>query len=280
MAFNRCHFSVSGSPGTTGDIVVGSAIDSTWAVPASTDDGFKATLTIYESGLGFEVRTGCTYTHSGTTWSRGTLEQSSSGSAVNFTSSAKAFVTVGAAESGRLLQATGAIWQNNTKGYGDIHVISSTASLTLTADRAYAVPFLRAVDASIDAVAFRVSTAGASGKLAKVAVYDVGSDGLPGTKLAESGSLAVDSTGNKIGTFTAFKPPARFFCALVCDGAPIIIATASGTVGWCPLGLDGTLNPTPFIYHAGATSITFPGTWTAVASASNTSRPWLIARLA
>jgi len=39
-------------------------------------------------GTTWEVRTGCTYTHSGTTLSRGTLEDSSTGSAITFTAAA------------------------------------------------------------------------------------------------------------------------------------------------------------------------------------------------
>ena len=49
-------------------------------------------------GTAWEVRTGCTYTHSGTTLSRGTLENSSTGSAIAFTTAATLTVTPSAAK--------------------------------------------------------------------------------------------------------------------------------------------------------------------------------------
>ncbi len=51
----------------------------------ASDDGKTFDVLITE-GTAWEVRTGCAYTHSGTTLARGTLEDSSTGSAVAFTS--------------------------------------------------------------------------------------------------------------------------------------------------------------------------------------------------
>lgn len=49
-------------------------------------------------GTAWEVRTGCTYTHSGTSLSRGTLENSSTGSAIAFTTAAVLTATPSAAK--------------------------------------------------------------------------------------------------------------------------------------------------------------------------------------
>jgi hypothetical protein len=60
------------------------------------DDGKTFDVLITE-GTTWEVRTGCTYTHSGTSLARGTLEDSSTGSAIAFTSAAIVTVTATAA---------------------------------------------------------------------------------------------------------------------------------------------------------------------------------------
>ena len=60
------------------------------------DDGKTFDVVIAE-GSAWEVRTGCVYTHTGTTLSRGTLEASSTGSAVAFTVAAVLTVTPTAA---------------------------------------------------------------------------------------------------------------------------------------------------------------------------------------
>lgn len=169
------------------------------------------------------------------------------------------------------------VWSATSKVYGDMGTFGSASSLTLTVDRAYAVPFAQGVDAEIDALIFRVTTGAAAGKLAKVAVWSYGADGLPGVSLAESSTIAVDSTGIKTATFTAFRPPSRFFACIVSDGAPIIQAFNT-ILGTDAMGADSSLIPYSYIYHTGATSTTFPSTWTAVGVLCNVARPQLMAR--
>lgn len=169
------------------------------------------------------------------------------------------------------------VWAASYKTYGDMGNIGSASNLTVTADRAYAVPFAAGVDAEIDALIFRVTTAAVAGKLAKVAIWSYGTDGLPGVSLAESATIAVDSTGIKTGTFTAFRPPSRFFACFVSDGAPIIQGFNT-IIGTDCMGTDSVLIPHAYIYHTGATSTTFPSTWTPVGALSNVARPQLMAR--
>lgn len=89
-AKNRVGMSVTGTPGT-GTITLNTA-----------EAGYQSFATAYgananvdillEDGNNWEVARDCTYTHSGTTVTRGTFEASSSGSAINLTSSAKVYV--------------------------------------------------------------------------------------------------------------------------------------------------------------------------------------------
>lgn len=171
-----------------------------------------------------------------------------------------------------------ALYNSGLKVYAETALFSGSGTLTLVADRAYVVPMNAAVDSEIDAVVFRVSTAGAAGKLARCAVYAYDSNGLPGAQLALGSTVAIDSTGNKLSTFTRFRPPPNFFVALVCEATPNIVGYAGGILGSMAMGSDASLSLTSFIHHNSATGLTFPTTWTPVVNASNAIRPTLMVR--
>ncbi len=197
-------------------------------------------------------------------------------SAVSLASGTKRVICTGTA--GSFPTTIPGVWANSNKLYGDAGINSAGTTITMTADRAYAIRMNHLVDSEIDALVFRVGTAAVAGKVAKVAVWSIGADGLPGVSLAESSTIAVDSTGNKVCTFTAFRPPAQYFACIVSDGAPVVTGYGNGLIGANALGSDGSLGPCKFIHHVGASSTTFPSTWTAVHNASNTSTIQLMAR--
>lgn len=83
---NNVANAVSGTPGT-GTITLASAV--TGSQSFATAYGANATVDVFiTDGTAWEVARNCTYTHSGTTLSRGTLEASSTGSAISLTSAA------------------------------------------------------------------------------------------------------------------------------------------------------------------------------------------------
>lgn len=97
---NRVQMSVSGTPGT-GTITLGSA--TTGYRSFGTAYGGNATVDVLiTDGSAWEVARNCTYTHSGTTLSRGTLEASSTGSAISLSSSAVVSVILPAAKGNRI----------------------------------------------------------------------------------------------------------------------------------------------------------------------------------
>lgn len=85
-----------------GAFTVGPA-QSGYATFSAGDNGLTFDVSVVE-GTAWEVRTGCVYTHSGTTLSRGTLESSSTGSAIAFTAAAVLTVTM-AASTGDAIKA-------------------------------------------------------------------------------------------------------------------------------------------------------------------------------
>jgi hypothetical protein len=91
MSFpNRVKFSVGNAPGLAGNIIVSSAVDS-FKTFGSGDNGKVVDILITE-GSNWELRKDCTYTHSTTTLSRGTLVEQSS--AFAFTSAAQVAVVL------------------------------------------------------------------------------------------------------------------------------------------------------------------------------------------
>lgn len=88
---NFVRMSVSGTPGT-GTITLGSAVSGYQSLAAAYGANTTVDVSITD-GTAWEVARGCTYTHSGTTLTRGTLEESSTGSALSLTSAAVVTVT-------------------------------------------------------------------------------------------------------------------------------------------------------------------------------------------
>lgn len=107
---NRVEMTVSGTPGT-GTITLGSASSGFQSFASAY--GANATVDVLiTDGTAWEVARNCTYTHSGTTLSRGTLEASSTGSALSLTSSAVVMVTA-TAQMGNSLET---VWQTYIRG--------------------------------------------------------------------------------------------------------------------------------------------------------------------
>lgn len=97
---NRVQVTVSGTPGT-GTITLGSA-SSGYQTFAAAYAGNATVDVLITDGTAWEVARNCTYTNSGTTLSRGTLEASSTGSAISLTSSAVVSEILAASKGNRL----------------------------------------------------------------------------------------------------------------------------------------------------------------------------------
>lgn len=97
MSVNRVYVLVTNSPGLSGDIVVGAAVSGPYAGMTNDDTGKSFDLSI-TLGASFEVRSGCVYTHSTSTFTRGSLERTSGafGLPVNFGAGARVAVVAAA----------------------------------------------------------------------------------------------------------------------------------------------------------------------------------------
>lgn len=93
-SLNRRWFTVASAPGT-GDVAAGSALAGYLGLGAA-QDGMTFDGVTFLDGSAWEVRNGCVYTHGTTTLSRGTLEESSTGSAISLSASATVMLSVSA----------------------------------------------------------------------------------------------------------------------------------------------------------------------------------------
>lgn len=127
--------------------------------------GADATLDyLAKEGTAWEVAHSATYTHSGTTLSRGTLVASSTGAAVSFTSAAEVYVTASAHRGNQWQQAplehvTGTD-ADTTMAVGYMYVVDMSA--WATADCTYTLPAAAAVG---DRVGIMVTSGNASFEL-------------------------------------------------------------------------------------------------------------------
>lgn len=82
---NVCNFYVTNTPGT-GSITVGSAVPGPFRTLGAAHDGMSLRVAFYD-GSAFEIAKNCVYTHSTTTLTRGTLEDSTTGTAISLSNS-------------------------------------------------------------------------------------------------------------------------------------------------------------------------------------------------
>jgi len=136
---NLAWFTIGNTPSTSGNFTVGSAVDSLHVTLGASDDGLSFSARIFETGVGSEVRTGCTYTHGTTTLTRGTLESSTSGSALSFTSAAQVQILGATAVSAASVELPLIAGPNaNTSLQAGRSYVVDAASLTAT--RTYTLP--------------------------------------------------------------------------------------------------------------------------------------------
>lgn len=161
---------ISNTPSTTGSFTISSAAARASSAPShvtfgASHDGLTFKARIHEPSTGaWELRKGCTYTHSGTTLSRGTLEASSTGSAIDFTSAAIVAVVLTAAQSRKhdaaALEHVAGSDSNTTMAVNTLYVVDMSA--WATADRTYTLPATAAVG---DRVGVMVTSGNASFEL-------------------------------------------------------------------------------------------------------------------
>lgn len=261
----RCH--ITNNPGLTGDLIIGRPASITSLLGESltgyrsftaADDGLIFEPT-FDDGLAWEVRTDCAYTHATSTLTRGTLVDSSTGSAINLTSAA--VVSLGAVapmsnapggsttqiqfnDGGAYAGASGLTWNKAT----NVLTLSSTATLSPvgagTDSTRIGVSSTSAGVSSTAVGAFAVS----SGSHASAFGYDSKASASFSLALGRT-SLASQSAAVAIGyasTASNFSATAIGTSASALAGSAVAIgdssSVASAETGGCAIGKGATVS--------------------------------------
>lgn len=116
------------------------------------------------------------------------------------------------------------------------HSMSLAVRACLAGDL-WAIPMRFDCGRPIDAFALEVTTLG-TGAVARVGLYSVGANGLPGNLIVESANIDCSTTGIKVATFDAVSvPPGWYYMLLVCKTAGVSFRAYNG-------GNVGTINGT------------------------------------
>jgi hypothetical protein len=253
MSINACAFTISNTPGTSGAFTVSAADTGPVRAPAAAHDGQVCRLFIYE-GTAFEVRSGAIYTHSGTSMSRGTLVDSSTGSAISFTSAAIVHVIGWDADTAdRAMLGAPAIVEVGS------YVIASAdesgnSTIAIAANNLYIQPFVLAAPATVSGMQCSVTT-GSSGNL-RMGLYRAVADGTLELVAEIATQIDTTSASDKSSSFSAnvTLEPGQYVVGYVGSGTP----TFRGGVSGAPFGvLAGNLNNGGLGAYRNA--LTYPG---------------------
>ena len=160
--------------------------------------------------------------------------------------------------------------------YSDSAHQMSTQVRACTAGDLYAIPIRFDCGRPIDAFALEVTTLGTSA-VARVGLYTVGANGLPGALIVESADINCATTGVKVATFGGISlPPDWYYILLVCKTANVSFRAYNGgsvdkVNGTNPLGHSAFNSPYTAArivgWNTSWTSLPDPapsGTWTLV----------------
>lgn len=149
---------------------------------------------------------------------------------------------------------------------------SSVATRALTASRIYYEPMVVTTPITIDQLAFEVSAAGTSGHVARMAIYNAGTDWQPTSRVVDAGTVAVDSVGVKTASVNVTLQPGRYLKALISQsGTARVLRGGSRYIG--ALAALGTL-PLIFQLFVAGSGTTLPDPGTAWTTASGASTPF------
>lgn len=151
---------------------------------------------------------------------------------------------------------------NKTSIYPTGHIIpasSGTAGMFL--DIVVYIPLIINTLRTIDAIVFRVSTAGGPGSVSKVGIYSAGLDGKPKSKIDESASIDTTTTGEKVAALTKrrYKTGLHFIAYTCSVAAPTCNSPSTSGISEALLYGGGVMPSDAAFYEANA-ALSLPAT--------------------
>lgn len=144
---------------------------------------------------------------------------------------------------------------------------TSVGLKTLTANRILYAPFFVTTSITLDQMAIEITTAGASGKVARLAIYNADVNWQPTTQVINAGTVAVDPgvvPAIAVASVGITLSPGRYLTAIISDGTPILRKWLGGSMYLGLIAALGSSSITFQIFVGGSgTTLPDPGTaWT------------------
>ena len=151
-----------------------------------------------------------------------------------------------------------------------------------TSGRLNIFPWIHEYGGEVDAFIINCTTAQA-GKILRIGLYRVGSDGNPAGLIVESGSIDVATTGVKTSTFTAqVLAPGHYWIACLSDATAALYTGSTGTAGSAlrgPASIGNSINDLAVAGYALSVSTTaMPSTCPAITWTANLNVPHILIR--
>ncbi|MBI3771457.1 MAG: hypothetical protein HY272_01940 [Gammaproteobacteria bacterium] len=123
------------------------------------------------------------------------------------------------------------------------------ATVTLSANRLYATPYLTQGMIAVNSLICYVSTA-AAGKKIRIGLYDIDAfSGYPNNLILESTDIDAGTTGKKTSTFSTKRlNPGWYYAAAISDGVPAMLASPASAASFSPVGMDASLLQNTYTY--------------------------------
>jgi len=107
-----------------------------------------------------------------------------------------------------------------TGEYHSWHGMGATATIALTANQLYGVPFVVTRDMTVDRIACEVTAQ--AGQKIRMGIYSTGTNCYPGTLVVDGGELTLGATGVTASTISESLTKGLYFLAIISDATPTI----------------------------------------------------------
>lgn len=119
-------------------------------------------------------------------------------------------------------------------------ISGASGTAALGADRIFAHPFYVARDMTLDRLAIDITSAGAGSTVARLGIYNNGTNCYPGTLVLDAGTVAADGVAVVAATISQALTRGLYWLVLVSDGTPTLQgwAAAEGCLGIAATSFD------------------------------------------
>lgn len=122
--------------------------------------------------------------------------------------------------------------------------VVSSGTQAFNANTLHYFPIVVPTSVTADQIKLEVTTGGAASTVARMGIYEADTNWQPGTRILDSGTVAVDSTGVKTASISQVLSAGRYLLAYHSDGAPTLRIVRGSVSG---IGVSSALGGSPLL---------------------------------